>query len=161
MRMLIDGYLPGCEFVNAHRIDINASPEVVWAALPDTPSVLAPKGIIALPLWLSALARFELSGPRAETLTERFVIREGEPISIATDPSHHAVTIDKVDPDANSSHGATTGTPTTSQTRTSSPEAMTLAGYTTSRGRTSLGRRSAARTSQPCACSTIRLWSGV
>jgi hypothetical protein len=79
--MLVDGYVPGANFVNVHIVGVRAESADVWAAIPEATARIRPAGPVALLLRAAAMARFEggCSGtdePGLRTLS----LREGEAV---------------------------------------------------------------------------------
>src|SRR6266446_5662604 len=81
--MLIHGYLPGCEYVNAHAVEISAPAEEVWAALPDLRSRAKDNRFFSILLKIASLLRRD----RVESLTRvgRIEMREGA-VLVGGDP---------------------------------------------------------------------------
>ncbi len=76
LSMLIDGHLPECDYVNAHAVDINASPARVWETLPDVLASVFASPVSRIPLTLAALVRLER--PRTGPARRPLVLRERE-----------------------------------------------------------------------------------
>ncbi len=96
LRLLIDEYVPGCEFVNAHAVVIGRGADLVWAALPDALQAIAPHGVLRLPLWIAAAVRREVPLRRCFAPPGAFSLREGATVGLPGHASRHAVVIDKV-----------------------------------------------------------------
>jgi hypothetical protein len=79
--MLVDSYVPGANFVNAHVVEIHAESGDVWAAIPEATARIHPAGCVAFLMRAAAVARFEggcngTDEPRLRTLS----LREGEAV---------------------------------------------------------------------------------
>jgi hypothetical protein len=77
--MLVDGYVPGANFVNVHVVEVEAESGDVWAAIPEATARIRPAGSVSFLLRAAAVARFEggcdgAGEPRLRTLR----LREGE-----------------------------------------------------------------------------------
>lgn len=63
--MLVNGYYPDCDYLNAHAVDIAAGPDAVWGAIPLALAAAAASPAIAWPLVFAAFVRREgLHRPR-------------------------------------------------------------------------------------------------
>jgi hypothetical protein len=82
--MLVDDFLVGANYVNAHSADIDAGVAAVWAALRDLPMALArPRWValpLALPLLLAAAVRGDFSPASLRLGSARLDLRKGERI---------------------------------------------------------------------------------
>jgi hypothetical protein len=79
--MLVDGYVPGANFVNVHVVEVQAESGDVWAAIPEAIARISPAESVAFLLRAAAVARFEggcngTGEPRDRTLS----LREGEAV---------------------------------------------------------------------------------
>jgi hypothetical protein len=79
--MLVDGYVPGANFVNAHVVEVQAESGDVWAAIPEVTTRIRPAGSVAFLLRAAAVARFEggCNGTREPGL-RTLSLREGEAV---------------------------------------------------------------------------------
>jgi hypothetical protein len=85
--MLVDGYVPGANFVNVHVVELQAESGDVWAAIPEATARIRPAGPVAFLLRAAAVARFEggckgTGEPELRTLS----LREGEAIGHVLGP---------------------------------------------------------------------------
>ena len=76
LNMLIDGYLPECDYVNAHAVDINTSPARIWETLPNVLASVFTSPVSRIPLTLAALVRLER--PRTGPARRSPALKEGE-----------------------------------------------------------------------------------
>lgn len=92
--MLVDRYLPDCNFINLHALDVEAGATALWAALPSAARrLMRPRGVATVPLRLAALMRGDLAVRRRPG--EPPTLREGEVIG---DPfSRNSLVIERVD----------------------------------------------------------------
>lgn len=79
--MLVDGYVPGANFVNVHAVEVQADSGDVWAAIPEATARIRPAGCEAFLLRAAAVVRLEggctgTSEPGLPTLS----LREGEAV---------------------------------------------------------------------------------
>lgn len=81
--MLVDGYVPGANFVNVHVVEVQAESGDVWAAIPEATARIRPAGPAAFLLRAAAVARSAggcdgTGEPWLRTLS----LREGEEVDL-------------------------------------------------------------------------------
>ena len=76
--MLVNGYLPDCDYVNIHAVDINANAACVWDALPDVLPSLFTNPLSRGALALAALVRLER--PRTGPAQRAVLFKQGESV---------------------------------------------------------------------------------
>ena len=85
--MLVDGYVPGANFVNVHFVEVKREPEEVWTAIPMAIARIRSAGPRQFLLRAAATARSE-SGchGNGESELRTLVFREGEAVVPCGDP---------------------------------------------------------------------------
>jgi hypothetical protein len=81
--MLVDGYVPGANFVNVHVVEVQAQSADVWAALPEATARIRPAGPAAFLLRAAAVARSAGGCDGTGELGSRALsLREGEEVDL-------------------------------------------------------------------------------
>ena len=81
--MLVDGYVPGANFVNVHVVEVQAESADVWAAIPEATAWIRPAGPAAFLLRAAAVARFAGGCDGTGELGSRALsLREGEEVDL-------------------------------------------------------------------------------